>query len=757
MKEPLKRLDVRALQHLLVELKKLPINQDDCRRAVQELQIHQIELEQQNRELQEVQQTLEASRDQYAELYDWAPVGYATLDRTGTIRHINLTGARLFGTERTRLIGNTLGRFLRSGQDRLLLNHLAQVMNAGEPCSLEVSVPTEPGQELNLRLLSECSGSETGEPVCRMALVDVTEEKCALTALKRAEKKVASEREFLQSIIDGIADPVQVISADYAVLLMNDAARRTHGVAVQQTPSTKCHQVHGLDSPCRGDQYPCPLKDVLASGLPQKVLHRHPDSNGRLGFFELSVTPLRDDVGNTCGIIEVSRDVTDHLKLTDELRERESQLEHQAQHDTLTGLPNRLLFTDRLNQAIHRVHRLRKQGALLFVDLDRFKKLNDSLGHPAGDQVLKEVAHRLGQLFREDDTVARLGGDEFTVVLATIAQPGDAGLVAKKIMVALEPPFQVDHQHIYMTTSIGISVYPDDGNDADALVRNADSAMYKAKDQGRNTFRYYTEDMTALALEHVLMETSLRQAVANQEFVLHYQPQMTLETGRVVGIEALIRWNHPSLGLVYPARFIPVAEDTGMIEPIGHWVLQTACSQLQQWQEQGLHKDVNVVVNLSRRQLDDPALPDSIRTILTETRVSPHSLGLEITESLIMTDPEKAARTLQGLRKLDLEIAIDDFGTGYSSLSHLKSLPVSTLKIDKSFVMDMPGDADDVAITRALIALGQSLNLGVIAEGVETWAQAALLERAGCDVGQGYYYSRPVPTAEFAEFWKMFQ
>lgn len=740
MKEHLNRLDDAVLQQLLDELEHLPVAHDAFAQAVQNLQIHQVELEQQNRELQEVQQALELSRDSYAELYERAPVGYATLDRVGTIKRINLPGSALLGAERAYTVGASLGRFLQAGQRRALLNHLARVMDTGVSEPLELNLRCDDGSPRVLRLKTDYARPESGEPVCRIAMLDITEE-------KQAKQKIVTERKFLQTIIDGVVDPILVIQADHQVLMMNDAASQAIGPEASQVNEANCFEVtHRRKHPCQGELYPCAFDDVLKTGRPQKVVHRCPGTNGMVRTVELSMSPLRNDRGDVVGVIEASRDISKHMRLMDELQQRELQLEHLAQHDPLTSLPNRLLFIDRLSQAIHRAHRLRKKVGLLFVDLDRFKKLNDSFGHPSGDQVLKEVALRLSGLFREDDTVARLGGDEFTIVLSPITHPQDAGLVAQKILDVFLKPFQLGHQPLYMTTSVGISIYPDDGDSVDVLVKNADAAMYRAKDQGRNTFQYYTEDMTTLALEHVMLESSLRQAIVNQEFVLHYQPQVDMRSHRAIGIEALVRWDHPDLGLLLPDRFMSMAEETGIIEAIGEWVLNAACSQLSQWRAQGLPSDVAIKVNLSRRQLENSAFVKTVSGVLERNALDAQALTFEVTETMIMVDKERAARTLDGLRSIGVAISIDDFGTGYSSLSYLKSLAVNELKIDKSFVIDMPKDDNDVAITKAVIGLGKSLNLRVIAEGVETEEQASILQHEDCQYAQGYYYCRPAPA-----------
>jgi diguanylate cyclase (GGDEF)-like protein len=428
-----------------------------------------------------------------------------------------------------------------------------------------------------------------------------------------------------------------------------------------------------------------------------------------------------------------------------ELQDKQSHLDYLAHHDPLTDLPNRLLLLDRLSQAVNKAARNHGQLAVLFIDLDRFKNINDSVGHFVGDQVLKMAANRLSQCIRHEDTVSRLGGDEFTILVEESHTPEDVVIVAQKVMVAIEQPFVVEGHDFYLSCSIGISMYPQNGRDAEELLRNADAAMYKAKDQGRNNFQFYTEDMTERALQHVRMEASLRRAIEQHEFVVYYQPQIDLATERIVGLEALVRWQHPELGLIPPAEFIPLAEETGLIVTLGEWVLNTACTQARAWYDAGLNPG-RVAVNLSGKQLHTDEIVSVVKKALGQTGCEAAWLELEVSENFYMREAEQSIAILRQIQALGVELAIDDFGTGYSSLAYLKQLPISKLKIDRSFVKDIAHDADDEAIARAVIALGRSMKLRVIAEGVETEEQLRFLKREGCDEIQGYLYSRPLPA-----------
>jgi diguanylate cyclase (GGDEF)-like protein len=418
------------------------------------------------------------------------------------------------------------------------------------------------------------------------------------------------------------------------------------------------------------------------------------------------------------------------------------EMEHLAYHDALTGLPNRPLFMDRLILALAQASRSDQKVAVFFLDLDRFKDINDSLGHSTGDALLKAVAERIRRCIREGDTVARFGGDEFTLLIPRIDQVEDAAKIAQKILETLKIPFSIAEHELFLTTSIGISVHPADGMDAETLVRNADTAMYRAKDQGRDNYQLYAPAMNARALERLALENMLRKALSHRELVLFYQPVADMRTKSIVGVEALIRWQHPERGLVSPAHFISVAESSGLIIPIGEWVLHTACRQTKIWQKR-IHSDLTVAVNLSARQFQQPNLIEEVAEVLEETGLDPECLELEITESNAMQNAENTIYTLRELKALGVRIAMDDFGTGYSSLSYLKRFPIDTLKLDQSFVREITTVASDAAIATAVISMAHSLNLRVIGEGVETEEQFAFLQKQKCDYIQGYLFSPP--------------
>lgn len=458
----------------------------------------------------------------------------------------------------------------------------------------------------------------------------------------------------------------------------------------------------------------------------------------------LTISAVFDDNNVLTHYVGVFSDIS-HIKRSEE------QLHHLAHHDALTNLPNRLLLTERLDQAIKHTQRTGHQLAIIFLDLDNFKHINDSLGHPAGDQLLKHVAEAMLQIVRVEDTVSRIGGDEFIVLLENIGEPTHIAIIAENLVNAINKPIMVNEHEILVSASLGIAIYPRDGQSSASLLSNADAAMYRAKEAGRNTYQFYTEELTRNAFERVLLENNLRKSVKNNELVLHYQPQIDMQSQSIVGIEALVRWQHPDLGMITPGRFIPLAEETDLIITIGNWVLTHACCQAKAWLDDNLEFG-RIAINIAGAQIQRGGLLNEVKMALAESQLPPSRLELEVTESFIMTQAEFAINQLEALRQLGITLSIDDFGTGYSSLSYLKQLPVHKLKIDQSFIKDIPTDNNDMAISDAIISMGRSLGLVVIAEGVETQEQFTFLKQHGCDEAQGYLFSHPLDTQEMAKF-----
>ena len=479
---------------------------------------------------------------------------------------------------------------------------------------------------------------------------------------------------------------------------------------------------------------------------------------GSAGIYGLLGAYSRERRGFTPENVDFLRSVANIVATAIDRRSAEQRLTYLAQFDTLTGLPNRSLFLDRFGQTLTQAARSSWLIGVLFIDLDRFKVINDTLGHGIGDQLLVQVAQRLADCVRTADTVGRLGGDEFAFVLSDLARADDAGLVAEKVVALLARPFDLDGQEVYVSASVGVAIYPDDGTDPDLLLRNADTAMYRAKESGRASYQFYLPQMNERAAERLKIESRLRGALERGEFVLHYQPKVCLDSGEISGFEALLRWQHPERGLVPPLEFISILEDTGLIVPVGEWVVRSVCQQLRQWQRDGVPLRP-VAVNLSARQFHQAGLDVVIARIVSQSGIDPGLLEFELTESMLMNDPEAAVRTLQRMKTWGVRLSVDDFGTGYSSLAYLKRFPLDALKIDRAFIRDITTDPDDAAITLAIIGLAHSMKLTVVAEGVETEAQLAYLRARGCDEMQGYYFARPMPPAEcaraLAEGWRL--
>jgi diguanylate cyclase (GGDEF)-like protein/PAS domain S-box-containing protein len=474
-----------------------------------------------------------------------------------------------------------------------------------------------------------------------------------------------------------------------------------------------------------------------------QALLRNYRKDGTQFWNELHIAPVKDSSGlATTHFVSVINDVSERVNY-------QKELEYQATHDSLTGLANRNLLNDRITQAIAWANRQKLTVGVMLLDLDHFKLVNDASGHGAGDQMLKQVAQRLSSCIRDTDTVARLGGDEFVIVLTDLPETGDVDLIAEKVLGSLARPFDIDGQDVFVTASVGISMYPRDGDHGEILLRYADMAMYRVKEHGRNSVRQFMPEMGVTAISRMNMEGSMRRGLERGEFKLHYQPKIELATQRIVGVEALVRWQHPQIGLIHPIEFIPLAEESGLILPLGEWVLAEACRQQVAWKDQGLD-GLRVAINMSPRQFRQEDLAERVAAVFADTGADPACVTLELTESMVMQDVNSTLVALRTLKNLGLTISLDDFGTGYSSLSYLRRFPIDELKIDKSFINDIHENADDAAIASAIIAMAISLGLGVVAEGVERKEQAELLMKMGCPQVQGYYFGRPMDAAAFA-------
>ncbi len=561
-----------------------------------------------------------------------------------------------------------------------------------------------------------------------------------ITPRKEAEAARRASEERLEDIVGSLDDVVWSVDPDSGVpTFVSSAVQRVHGRPAQDfidNPQLWRQVVHQEDR-ARVDSF---VQELAARGQIE-MEYRILRADGGLRWLRDRARVVRDAQGRALRYDGIVTDITERKRY-------EEQLQFQATHDALTGLPNRSLLGDRIAQALVRGGRDGRSVAVLFIDLDQFKFVNDSLGHDVGDLLLRAVSDRLRSTVREGDTVARQGGDEFVIVLHEVARETDVAEVAQKVLTALHPPFVVEDHELFVAASVGISLYPQDGEDVHTLLRAADMAMYRAKEEGRNNFQFFAADMNARLSERLTLEGSLRHALEREEFALYYQPQVDLASGQVVGMEALLRWRHPELGLVPPVKFIPLAEETGLIVAIGAWVLKKACAQNKAWQDAGLPR-LTVAVNLSARQFRRSDLVHGVLRVLEETGLPARCLDLELTEGTIMHDPERVADVLQQLSDMGVQLSVDDFGTGYSSLGYLKRFPIDKVKIDQSFVRDVTSDPDDAAIAKTIVSIAHDMRMKVIAEGTETEGQVEALRSYGCDEIQGYLFSRPLPADEF--------
>ena len=615
---------------------------------------------------------------------------------------------------------------------------LKHAVEYGKTFDLELEIVTATGSFKWVRMVCQPVSDAAHTVKMHGSIQDITDR-------KQSEMMLFEQKERAEVTLHSIGDAVITTDARGNIDYLNPIAQGLTGWRSEDAIGKPLMDVLNIVDEHKKQPLPNPILPVLSDG---KIGRLRDDClllrrDGMSSAIEDSAAPIRGRDGSIIGGVLVFRDVTASREIT-------AQVAFQATHDPLTGLPNRLLAWDRLEQAIGVSQREGTCVGVLFLNLDRFKNINDSLGHSAGDDILVEVASRLQSLMRAADTVSRHGGDEFMIVMPRAHQREHYADLAKKILNAVSAPYFVNRQEVRLTFSIGISVYPHDGCDADALIRNADAAVHYAKDLGRDNYQFYAAEMNNQASERLSIEVQLRHAVTRQEFIVHYQPKVDVARKKLIGAEALIRWNHPRSGLLSPARFITIAEDSGLIVPIGHWIKEEVCRQNQQWLQSGLDC-VPISVNLSAIQFRNKSLVDSLRAMLEETGLPPELLELELTESFIMHGTETVIGTLHKLKDLGLSLSIDDFGTGYSSLSYLKRFPIDTLKIDQAFVRDITHDENDAAIVKAIISMAHSLKMTVIAEGVETEEQFAFLEANDCDEIQGYYFSRPVPATAFEE------
>ncbi|WP_229007199.1 bifunctional diguanylate cyclase/phosphodiesterase [Methylophilus sp. Leaf408] len=560
---------------------------------------------------------------------------------------------------------------------------------------------------------------------------------------KHTELELFNQRQLAIVTLESIGDAVITTNMQSEVTYLNPVAEKMTGWSKAQAMGRPILEIFRILNESTRKLAANPVDVVLAHnkvcGLANHTLLIA--KSGAEYAIEDSAAPIRDQNGAILGVVLVFHDVSD-------ARQMAQKMTYLAEHDYLTDLPNRLLLTDRITQAISAAKRRDSKLAILFFDIDHFKRVNDTLGHEVGDQLLKVMSKKLQMCIRASDTLSRQGGDEFVVLLPELNDDTVPAEIAQKILSAIKDPINIANHELYITASIGIAVYPDDGDSVDVLTRHADAAMYHAKNSGRNNYQFFTREMSARVAAQLTMENSLQKAISNNELLLFYQPKISIKTGKIIGAEALIRWSHPEWGLMMPDRFIKIAEESGLIKGIGHWVLREACTQNKKWQDAGL-PEIPIAINVSVVELHHAHFTQEVMKVLLQTGLQPYNLELEVTESVAFQSEATVIHDLNKLKEMGVRLSVDDFGTGYSSLSYLKLLPVNTIKIDKSFIRDIQIDINDAAIVTAIIKMSQSLGLTVIAEGVETQAQLEFLKSHDCDEMQGYLFSRPLPADEF--------
>jgi diguanylate cyclase (GGDEF)-like protein/PAS domain S-box-containing protein len=689
------------------------------------------------------QDVLRNSEVRFRAMSDASPLGIFVSDPRGRCVYSNSAYQAISGFTFEQTLGANWSRAIHPEDRRRVFAEWRDAETARTQFRTELRFQRRDGSVVWARVNSAAMFEDIETHGHVHTVEDITERKSTERVLREAEEALFAEKERVQVTLNSIGDAVVTTDLHGKVTYLNLMAETMTGWSCEDAAGRPlaevCKIIDGTTRQVAPDPARRAIEEDRTVGLAMGcVLVRR---DGFESPIEDSAAPIHNRDGRVAGAVIVFHDVS-------QSRAAALKMAHLAQHDFLTDLPNRAMLTERLSQAIRLARRHGRQVALLFLDLDKFKQVNDSLGHAIGDQLLQSVAARLVASVRGTDTVFRQGGDEFVILLSEIEQPQDAALVAENLRVALAVPHRIGGRALRVSLSIGISVYPDDAGNADAVMRNADTAMFHAKASGHDNYQFYSNDMSARAVRELLVEGRLQRALRHGEFLLHYQPKIDLTSGAMTGAEALIRWSSPDRGLVYPNQFVSIAEACGLIVPIGRWVLREACRQFQAWLDEGLPA-VPVAVNTSAVEFKHDDFLDGVASILEETGLAPRYLELELTESVLMHDAESSVSVLEALKGMGVRLAIDDFGTGYSSLSYLKRFPIDTLKIDRSFVCDIASDGNDSTIVSAVIAMSRTLGQRVIAEGVETQEQLAFLRTRQCEEGQGFHFSRPLSAEDF--------
>ena len=670
----------------------------------------------------------------YAEqLIDIAPEAIAILDLEDRVIRINEEFCRLFQYVEPTCIGRRMDELIVPGHLKAESLSLSARVMGGACFEVETRRMRKDGTLVDVSILAKPIATENDEPAIYVIYRDISARKQAQESLKKSEERH-------RTVLEAAPDPVIVRDMVGRVIYLNPAFTRVFGWSLDDCQNRTIDFVPEENLP-ETQQF---LAQIHQGASFSGVETRRFTKSGQLVDVSISGAVFFDTEGKPEGYVNTLQDISERRKKDEELR-------YVAYHDTLTGLPNRKSFYMCIDDLLQHSSRRNSDHAwaLMFLDLDKFKQVNDALGHDTGDRLLKGVADRLKACLRETDHLFRLGGDEFTIILTNLSRDIDVARVARKIQNALTRSFRFNGHEIFTSTSIGISVFPNDGWEVEGLVKNADMAMYAAKENGGSDYRFFTEEMNRKALYRMKMESSLRKALDQNELVLYYQPLVN-ETNRIMGMEALLRWNHPELGLILPADFIRITEETGIIVPVGRWVLQTACTQTKRWHDMGF-SDLFVAVNLSARQLQEPDFAQMVVDIVDASGLPPESLKLEVTESSVIQNPEVCIAKMRSLRAKGITFSIDDFGTGYSSLSYLKRFPIDTLKIDRSFISDAMNNKGDQEIIKTIISMARNLNIDAVAEGVETQAQREFLASYGCNSMQGFLFAHPVPVEKFKD------
>ena len=702
------------------------LKQHSADEVLHELQVHQIELEMQNEELRNAQSALSASLNKYTQLFDASPVAYCTMDKAGIILDCNANMSQLLQTGRERLLRYPLGSFVHQ-QDLL---RYTQMLREHQDSEQQLRLMLSKDRHIHTMLYARPLSAPTdGNPAWLVAITDISE-----------RHKLYQEVTIQGKALDATLEGVMITNDQSVITYVNHTFTKTtgyrHDEVIGKTPQLLSSGRHG------NEFYRALWRELNNNGKWQgEIWNRR--ANGEIYPVWLNISTIYDEWQRPRHYVGVFSDISRE----EGVRRRLQQL---AYYDGVTQLPNRHLFFDRLKQQLVQSHRTGHPFALLGMDLDRFKLINDTMGHSTGDLLLAKVGARLSRVLRENDTVARVGGDEFMAILPMSDTDNGAQMVAKKILTSMAEPFDLDGRMYHISISIGISSYPDDGQDQETLIKHADIAMYKAKESGRNAFQKYHPSLNVKLSARLDLENDLHKALHNDQLSLVYQTQYDLHTGQATTIEALLRWDHPAKGSIPAADFIALAEESGLIIDVGYWVLRTATRQFMVWRQAGIAIE-RLAINLSPHQFLQSNLVERIADILTESGMPPEALTIEITENAAMPNFQYSVTTLEALRRMHIAVCIDDFGSGFSSLSHLRRLPIDGIKIDRQFIAKLPHDEDDTAITQAIIAMAQQLKLKISAEGVETAAQLKHLQSLGCHAAQGDWLSKPLPAQHIGQ------